>query len=353
MTSGSTVRNELQGGAGASFARWGGVLAGALFMIAAGPSAAGAGVCSDTASLQFAACKAEVKDDYLGARAICLNTTDDAEHEACVEEADEARSEDTEGCREQRAARRELCDALGEAAYDPDVDPAQFEDPRSPALLNSHLPLAVGNRWTHEGGGETVVVEVLDETKHIEGVDCLVVRDRVFEDGELVEDTDDWFGLRINGDVWYFGEEVKDFEFFEGDDPEVPELVSIDGSFKAGRDGDKAGTLIRNAPQVGDSYRQEWSAGNAEDAARVVSTSYGYGNDPELDAFVPQALAELLCNDDCWVNAEFTPLEPDAFELKYYAPGIGRFLEVSPEDGSIVQLVDCNFDARCAALPIP
>jgi hypothetical protein len=351
MASGNTVRNKFQEGA-VSFALWGGVLSGALLLAGVAPSAA-AGVCSNTATLQFKACKAEVQDDNLGARAICLNTADDEEREECVAEASEARSEETAVCGEQRAARLDLRDAIGEGPYDPDFDPDQFEDPRNPALLNSHLPLAVGNTWTHEGGGETVVVEVLDETKHIEGVDCLVVRDRVFEDGELVEDTDDWFALAKNGDVWYCGEEVKDFEFFEGDDPGVPELVSIDGSFKAGRDGDKPGTLILAAPNVGDTYRQEWSAGNAEDAARVVSTSYGYGNDPELDAFVPQALVELLCDDDCWVTAEFTPIEPDAFEHKYYAPGIGRFLEVKPDSGDVVQLVDCNFDARCAALPTP
>ena len=50
---------------------------------------------------------------------------------------------------------------------------------------------------------------------------------------------------------------------------------------------------------------------------------------------------------------EFTPIEPDAFGRKYYARGIGLFLEVDPEDGDVVQLVDCNFDARCAALPTP
>jgi hypothetical protein len=336
-----------------SFALWGGVLVGAALLTVPSPSAARSGACSRTAKVQHAACKAEVKDDDFSARAICLNTGDKADEKQCLGEAAATRKEERSHCKEQLAARLDLCDAIGEGPYDPDFDPEQFEDPRSPALLNSHLPLAVGNTWTHEGGGETVVVEVLDETKHIEGVDCLVVRDRVFEDGELVEDTDDWFALAKNGDVWYCGEEVKDFEFFEGDDPVVPELVSIDGSFKAGRDGDKPGTLILAAPNVGDTYRQEWSAGNAEDAARVVSTSYGYGNDPELDAFVPQALVELLCDDDCWVTAEFTPIEPDAFEHKYYAPGIGRFLEVKPDSGDVVQLVDCNFDARCAALPTP
>jgi hypothetical protein len=281
MTSGTTRRSKLPGGVRTSFALWGGVLVGAALLTVPSPSAARSGACSRTAKVQHAACKAEVKDDDFSARAICLNTGDKADEKQCLGEAAATRKEERSHCKEQLAARLDLCDAIGEGPYDPDFDPEQFEDPRSPALLNSHLPLAVGNTRTHEGGEETVVVEVLDETKHIEGVDCLVVRDRVFEDGELVEDTDDWFALAKNGDVWYCGEEAKDFELFEGDDPEVPELVSIDGSFKAGRDGDKPGTLILAAPKVGDTYRQEWSVGNAEDAAEVLSTTYGYGNDKE------------------------------------------------------------------------
>jgi hypothetical protein len=40
-------------------------------------------------------------------------------------------------------------------------------------------------------------------------------------------------------------------------------------------------------------------------------------------------------------------------ERKYFAPGIGGFLEVKPDEGEISQLVECNFDARCASLPTP
>ncbi|MGH9461894.1 MAG: hypothetical protein ACRD1X_11790, partial [Vicinamibacteria bacterium] len=69
--------------------------------------------------------------------------------------------------------------------------------------------------------------------------------------------------------------------------------------------------------------------------------------------FVPQALADLLCANDCVVTAEFTPIEPGVLQRKYYAQGIGLFLEVDPESGEINQLVDCNFDTRCAMLPAP
>ncbi len=194
---------------------------------------------------------------------------------------------------------------------------------------------------------------MLDETKLIDGVTCIVVNDVVAEDGELIEDTDDWFAQHVDGTVHYCGEIARDFETFDGDDPEEPELVSIDGSFKAGRDGDKSGILFPGTPTVGDTYRQEWSASNAEDVATVISTSYGFGNDPDLDEFAPEDLVELLCDDDCVVTADFTPIEPDVLEYKYYAAGIGLFLEVKPEDGEVAQLVDCNFDSRCDDLPEP
>lgn len=92
---------------------------------------------------------------------------------------------------------------------------------------------------------------------------------------------DDFFVAQA---IFYCGEEVKDYETFEGDEPQIPELVAIDGPFKAGRDGALPGTQFLAAPSVGAVYRQEWSPNNAEDAARVLSTSYGFGSDPELDA---------------------------------------------------------------------
>jgi hypothetical protein len=184
-------------------------------------------------------------------------------------------------------------------------------------------------------------------------VRCIVVRDRVTDDGDLIEDTDDWFAQAKDGNIWYCGEEVKDFESFDGDDPREPELVSIDSSFKVGRDGDKPGIIFRASPTPGEVYRQEFSLGNAEDLVEVLSTTYAFGNDPELDQFVPQQLAELLCSSDCVVTKDYTPLEPGVFERKYYAPGIGRFLEVNPDEGKVVRLVHCNFDPRCAGLPLP
>ena len=116
-------------------------------------------------------------------------------------------------------------------------------------------------------------------------------------------------------------------------------------------DGDRAGIVFPGFAQVGDVYRQEFSLGNAEDMAEIVSTNYSFGQDEELDELVPQELAEILCNNNCIVVAETTPIEPDAFELKYFAPGIGFFLGISPEDKEVVFLTGCNFNVACETLP--
>lgn len=310
--------------------------------------------CSATAEVQRQACRAEALDDFRSGKAVCMTLDDLAERQACFAENREGRDEARALCDEQRTARGSLCTDLGGARYDPSFEPEDFDDDfDDPTNPNPYFPLGIGNRWNLAGGGETIEIEVRDATKLIEGVTCIVVNDRVQVGGRVVEDTDDWFAQARSGDVYYCGEEVKDYEFFPGDDPAAPELVSIDGSFKVGRDGDKPGITFLASPAPGVVYRQEFSAGNAEDAARVLSVDYGFGKSADLDQLVPQQLAELLCAGDCVVTHEFSPIEPGKFGRKYYAPGIGFFLETNPLAGDAVQLVDCNFDARCALLPQP
>lgn len=310
--------------------------------------------CSTTASLQYRACKHELGDDFFEAQAICLQIPERAERDECFQEARTERGDGRQLCRDQRAARRELCGGLGEGRYAPDFDPENFDDDfRKLTNPNPYYPLQIGNFWEYQTTDETNRIEVFDKTKLIEGVTCIVVNDFVTKAEGGGEDTDDWYAQRKDGTVDYCGESSRDLEVFEGDDPPEPELVEIEGSFKAGRDGDLPGTIFLASPEVGMTYRQEWSAGNAEDAATIVSTTYGFGNDPELDEFMPQELAELLCNNDCVVTGEVVPLEPDVFELKFYARDIGLFFEVKPEDGETNRLVGCNsdFDPRCADLP--
>jgi hypothetical protein len=330
------------------------------FVILLAPLAAAAGdsgkgrFCSATAAAAFDACQNAARDDLSTALGVCTNVSDHDARDACISDAKDAKREGDQLCKDQRSARRDVCDALGEARYEPSFDPADFDSDFSHLTHpNALFPLAIGNRWTYKGGGEVDTVKITSATKLISGVTCIVAHDKVTADGDLTEDTNDWFASAKSGDAFYCGEEAKQYESFDGDNPRVPELVGNEGSFKAGREGAQPGILMLANPTVGAIYRQEFDLGNAEDIAEVLSTTYAYGQNAELDQHVPKALAQLLCSGHCVVTQDSSPLEPDAIERKYFAPGIGDFLEIALDTGEVTQLVDCNFDARCAMLPTP
>ncbi|MGH7821621.1 MAG: hypothetical protein ACREQ9_17795 [Candidatus Binatia bacterium] len=298
------------------------MIAGAMLFIGGAPGTGlGENFCTKTSKAARRACANEAKDDFWIAVGICHNVSDDDAREECADEAEEARDEAKEECAEQYDAREELCDALGQAPYDPVIDPANFLSPADTAASpNPYFPLVPGTTWVYEGGGETVTVTVTNETKEILGVMAMVVNDVVEdEEGDVVEDTDDWYAQDVDGNVWYVGEIAKNFE--DG------ELVDIEGSWTAGVEGARAGIVMKATPAVSNVYRQEFALGDAEDAAEVISTT---GSES-----VPAA----SCDGDCVVTRDFTPLEPDHEENKYYAPGVGLILEVDPETGERLELV--------------
>jgi hypothetical protein len=306
------------------------------------------------------ACGFDLQDNYWVAVAICTNETDPADRKQCLVDAATERSETKASCEEQLAGRLDACAALGEGRYDPPFEPRFFDKNFAhPTNPNRYFPLGIGNRWEYWTGAhgvqsETDVVEILSDTKLIDEVNCIVARDLVSEaDGPLIEATDDWFAQAKNGDVWYCGEEAKEYETFEGDRPQNPELVSVDGLFKADVDGAKAGIISKANPVVGETYLEEFSLGNAEDLAQILSKTYQYGEDRELDRHVPRQLAQLLCHHDCVVTENVSLLEPGVVERKYYAPWIGTFLETNPDSGEVTRLVKCNFNDLCASLPAP
>lgn len=200
-----------------------------------------------------------------------------------------------------------------------ELDPADFVD----TIDNPYWPMTAGSRWVYretDAGGtvQQVVVTVTDRTKTIDGIRATVVRDTVTEDGELVEDTFDWFSQHEDGTVWYLGELSQEFE--DG------ELVSLEGSWQAGEDGGLPGIVMPARPALGMTYRQELLLTVAEDAATVTS----------LDAKVRVPFGTF---QGCLETSDFTPLEPEVLERKYYAPGIGLVLEVDAETGERTELV--------------
>jgi hypothetical protein len=197
-------------------------------------------------------------------------------------------------------------------AYQPDLDPATVAD----AIDNPYLPYVPGADWVYAGetedGEERIEVTVLDERRSVMGIDAVVVRDTVSVDGELVEDTDDWYAQDADGNVWYLGEETAEYE--EG------EVVSTEGSWEAGVDGALPGVVMWAAPRPGQAYRQEFYAGEAEDLAEVLRTGQ-------------QVSVGAGAYDDVVVIREWNPLEPDVVEEKSYAPGVGPVLEEQTAGG--------------------
>ena len=329
-------------------------LAGCAWIAASAPAAAAGRFCSATAKNLFEACGLEAGNDFLVTKAKCRNLSDPTERGDCLATARQDREDAHQECRDMLDWRQTACGVVGEGRYDPDIRPNDFDDDfTSLTNPNPYFPLAIGNHWEYRSALEVDTIDIRNETKLIDGVTCIVARDLVVQNGEQAELTDDWYAQALDGTTWYFGEEAKDFESFAGDVPKLPELVSIEGSFKAGRDLDKPGIIFLASPSVGDAYFEEFSLANAEDVTEILSTTYQYGSDVDLDQMVPQALAELLCSGDCVVTKNYSLLEPGIVERKYYAPGIGVFLEVELDTGEVLQLTDCNFDPRCATLPTP
>ncbi len=165
-------------------------------------SAQGPSGCEESTREIRHACWFEAQSDYFLALAIAKNMSDEDAREKAIDEAAEELEEARTECGAQYEARINLCDELDEDQYDPDIDPADFTLP----VTNSFFPLPVGSKRTYEKptdeGLELIIVEVLDDTIEIMGVTCQIVQDRVFLDGDLIEDTFDYYVQRVDGSVW-------------------------------------------------------------------------------------------------------------------------------------------------------
>ena len=195
------------------------------------------------------------------------------------------------------------------------LDPADF----TTEIDHPYWPMEPGTRWSYveldsEGGELTVDVTVTSDTKQIaNGIEARVVRDTVRSNGEIVEDTFDWYAQDAAGAIWYLGEDTAEFE--DG------EIVSRGGSFEAGVDGALPGIALPADPTPGMEYRQEYFAGEAEDNGAVLST---------------EELVEVPYGrfDGALLTRDTNALEPDVAELKLYAPGVGPVLTLDISGGS-------------------
>lgn len=191
-----------------------------------------------------------------------------------------------------------------------DFDYDNFDRPTN--IDNDWLPLRPGTQWVLEGstfeGGRRVqhrvVSTVTDLTKVIDGIRAVVAWERDYAADQLVETELAFFAQDNDGNVWHFGQYPEEYE--NGEFVEAPAWI-------AGIENARAGIAMKADPQLGaPSYSQGWGpAVNWTDRAQVYRTDQ-------------RSCVPVDCYEGVLVMEEFSREEPGAFQLKYYARGVGN-----------------------------
>jgi hypothetical protein len=194
-------------------------------------------------------------------------------------------------------------------SYHPQIDPASF----SPDVTNTWFPLKPGRTLVYTGtkdGKQALdLLAPSHRTRMVNGVRTRVVEDRLYLDNVLQERTSDYYAQDRCGNVWYFGEDTAELDR-HGD------VVSTEGTWHYGVGGAQPGVFMQAHPQLGRRFRQEWSQGQAEDVFKVIDRS--------ARVTVPYGSFRHALR-----TAEWTALEPDVLDNKYYVKGVGEVAELS------------------------
>jgi hypothetical protein len=189
-------------------------------------------------------------------------------------------------------------------------DAARFSNPT--AIDNPWQSLQPGMQFTYRGrtieGTETVghrlVSTVTDLTKMIDGVRTVVVWDRDFSAGELVEAEIAFFAQDDAGNVWEFGEHPEAYE--DGKIVESPTWIQ-------GIDRARAGISMKAAPRPG---TPSYSLG--------LGPAVGFTDRARVLKVGDRTCIPSRCFSGVLLVDEFNPDQPGKHQLKYYAPGVGN-----------------------------
>jgi hypothetical protein len=154
---------------------------------------------------------------------------------------------------------------------------------------------------------------VREQTTTIAGVDVTVVDVSDYEDGELIEQTEDYYAQDGAGVVYYMGERVDDYE--------NGAVVGHHGQWLAGEDGNRAGVFMPAGVEVGTEFAQEQVPGVAEDRSTIVASG--------MTVTVPAGTFA-----DCIETEDYDPID-DVTEHKLYCRDVGLVREVFPAGGSL------------------
>lgn len=193
-------------------------------------------------------------------------------------------------------------------AQTPSFDKTIYHDPLK--IDNKYYPLKPGTIMSYNGtddDGKPIrdIVTVTNDTRDVQGIPTRVVNDSVFVKGKLEETTNDWFAQDDKGNVWYMGEDTTDL---------TSKKNPHEGSWESCVKGAKAGIIMLAEPKAGITYDQEFAKGVAEDKATVLTL--------DNNVTVPQNSYSNVIK-----TKEFSPLEPDVVEQKYYGEKVGDIKE--------------------------
>ena len=209
---------------------------------------------------------------------------------------------------------------LGTATFDAIAAP---DRPARASAFSAHVdnpwfPLIPGTSYVYRGAKDGKpardVLTVTHRTATIDGAPCVVVQDRLYLSGTLSERTTDWYTQDDKGNVWYYGETTADLDA-------SGHVTSREGSWRAGVGGAKPGIYMPAHPKPGQSGRQEYLKGHAQDHFQVLSL--------QAAVAVPYTTSTRAL-----LTKEWTPLEPGVLDHKLYLRGVGTALEQTVRGGT-------------------
>ena len=191
-----------------------------------------------------------------------------------------------------------------------DFDPAAFS--AGATVDNQWFPLTPGTEMIWEGHAldesdkleRKVVFTVTDLTKVIDGVPTVVIWERDYTDGALEEAELSFFAQDDTGNVWHLGEYPEEYE--EGEIVKHPLWL-------AGLEDALPGIHMPANP-----------APDTPSYAQGLGPAVGWDDRGQTFAVDQHTCSDVDCYDGVLVNKEFSRSEPGAYQLKYYAPGVGN-----------------------------
>jgi hypothetical protein len=194
-----------------------------------------------------------------------------------------------------------------------DFDRSLFDE-NSATLDNEWLSFTVGKRFIWSGSTEEegeriarrIVFTVTDMTKEINGVRALVGWDRDYRAGKLLETELIFLAQDKSGNVWHLGEYAELWDEGQFDGGQAWMVGHLKGA--------KAGIHMKAEPKLA---APAYSQGFAP-------APYFWNDWSKVSKIAKRTCGPKRCWKDVVVIDEFEPNKPGAYQVKYYARGIGN-----------------------------